>query len=128
MKFFSRSKDGGPQSTVHAFWLCEIKSLFSIALLRFSDGSRDAYHSHAFDSISWVCGRLREHHLGTGRVDHHKTSLWPVMTLRETMHKVVSQGTTWVFTLRGPWAKTWLEFDPKSGLMVTLKHGREVVA
>ena len=49
---FKASKDGGPDSTVWMYGI-EVKWLFSILLLRFEDGSRDAYHSHAFDCVSW---------------------------------------------------------------------------
>ena len=61
MKLFSYGKDGGEESTVWGYWLCEFKSLFSVALLCFEDGSREAYHDHAFNSISWVLsGKLTE--------------------------------------------------------------------
>jgi hypothetical protein len=33
MNFLNKTKDGGPESTVWAYWLIEIKSLFSVALL-----------------------------------------------------------------------------------------------
>jgi hypothetical protein len=66
MKLLETTKDGGAESTVWAHWLIEIKSLFSVALLRFEDGTRDAFHSHAFGCVSWViCGRLeRRPHVG----------------------------------------------------------------
>mgnify|MGYP001575993171 CR=1 FL=1 len=54
MKLFYYGKDGGPESHVWGFWLIEAKSLFSIVLLRFENGTREAYHSHAFNSLSWV--------------------------------------------------------------------------
>lgn len=40
MKFLETTKGGGAESTVWAHWLIEIKSLFSIALLRFEDLAR----------------------------------------------------------------------------------------
>lgn len=133
MKFLSKGKDGGPESTVTGYWLIEVKWLFSIALLRFDSGSRDAYHSHAFNCLSWVLrGRLLEwFHAGAyggAYVARTLRSSWiPFITRRETFHRVVSQGTTWVFTLRGPWAKQWREFDPRTGEFSTLEDGRVVV-
>lgn len=132
MRFFDRAKDGGPESTVTGYWFCEIKGLFSVVLLRFDGGSRDSYHSHAFSSLNWVLrGRVVEY----SRITEYATSTstytpsWrPVRTLRSTFHKVVSFGTTWVFSLRGPWAKTWQEFDPRTGVRITLTDGRKVVA
>ena len=54
MKLCYVGKDGGPESTVWGFWLIEIKKLFSVALLCFENGSREAFHTHAFNSVSWV--------------------------------------------------------------------------
>jgi hypothetical protein len=127
VKFFKKAKDGGPESHVTGYWLCEIKSLFSVALLKFEDGSRDSYHDHAFNSISWVLfGLLVELHKDSFAL-MHPTSLRPVLTLKSKFHKVVSIGTTWVLTFRGPWSKTWQEFDPKTKEYVTLTEHRKVV-
>lgn len=127
MKFLHYGKDGGPESTVHGFWLIEIKSLLSIALLRFSDGSRESYHSHAFNSKSWVLsGKLREQHL-QGKEEVHRPSLRPVTTLKRTFHRVISEGVAWVFTVRGSWDKTWEEYDPITKKFRILKNGREIV-
>jgi hypothetical protein len=127
VKLLERSKDGGPESTVDAYWLFEVKRLCSVALLRFGAGSRDAYHSHAFHSASWVLrGRLREQ-LVDGRVRDYRPSLRPVLTLRSTFHRVFSYATSWVLTFRGPWSRTWREHDPRTGEDTTLTHGRRVV-
>jgi hypothetical protein len=124
MKLFYKGKDGGKESTVWGYWLVEIKSLFSIAVLRFEDGTRDAYHSHAFNCISWVLrGKLEEQHTN-GKIEFHTPGLKPVITKRETFHKVRSWGRTWVFTLRGPWADTWKEHV--QGQEHTLTHGRVI--
>ena len=126
MLLFYHGKDGGDESKVWGWWLIEIKALFSIALLRFENGSREAYHSHTFDSVSWVLkGRLEENHYRGGQ-DIHTRSLRPVITRRSTTHKVVSVGRTWVLTFRGPWASEWKEYIPGRGL-VTLTHGRREV-
>jgi len=127
MKLFKAGKDGGPKSTVTGYWLAEIKSLFSAVLLKFEDGSRDEYHSHAFDCVSWVLrGKVVEHMLD-GRTRTYGPSLRPVVTTRDTFHRVVSEGTTWVLSFRGPWAATWQEFIPKDNRFVTLRSGRQEV-
>ena len=124
MKLLQKCKDGGPESTVTGWFLVEAKKLLSVAVLRFSDGSREAYHSHAFNCISWVLrGRLEEVHLD-GHVVVHKPSWGPILTYRDTFHKVYSRGDTWVFTLRGPWVDEWREYLPNQGRFVTLTHGR----
>lgn len=127
MKLFHVAKDGGPKSNVTGFWLIEAKRLLSIALLRFADGSREEYHSHAFNSLSWVIsGHLHEQHL-SGKTEPHRPSLSPVTTRRSTFHRVFSLGNTWVLTIRGPWAKDWQEYSPKDQTFITMEHGRKVV-
>lgn len=127
MRFLSRSKDGGRQSNVDAFWLIELKNLLSVAVLRFRGRSREAYHSHAFRSLSWVIyGQLTEHLLDRSVVTH-TPSLRPVVTLRSTVHKVDSDGDTVVLTVRGPWSEYWWEFHPEAEIWAKLEHGRRVV-
>ena len=54
MKLFSKCKDGGKESPVDAYFLIECKGLFfSVALLKFNKGGREAYHTHAFDAYTW---------------------------------------------------------------------------
>jgi hypothetical protein len=128
MKFFSYEKDGGQESKVWGFFIAEIKSLFSVVLLHFKDGSREAFHSHAFNSKSWVLwGQLNEHMID-GSVNVYKPGLKPVITLREHFHMVKSVGSTFVVSFRGPWASTWHEFIPETGERLTLTHGRKIVA
>jgi hypothetical protein len=121
------TKDGGLESTVWAYWLIELKRWFSVALLRFEDGSRDAYHSHAFNCVSFVLrGKLVEKHMD-GAVVEHFPGPKPVMTYRDTFHQVSSEGRTWVLTFRGPWAATWQEYIPELREIVTLTNGRELM-
>ena len=131
MKFLSYGKDGGPESTVSGFWLIELKNWFSIVLLKFEDGSRDAFHSHAFHSVSWLLsGKLEE---VTPEIAYHDDynvndywpSLRPIITNRDTVHKVVSVNTSWVLSFRGPWADTWHEW--LQGKKITLTNGRKEV-
>lgn len=138
MKFLFKGKDGGPESNVTGYWLIEAKGLFSIVLLRFDEGSREAFHNHAFNAVSWVLkGWLDEHVLGIGkwlggRSEHTvkmTPSFKPVFTGRARMHKVYGMAhRTWVLSFRGPWADEWKEFLPKVKQFVTLTHGRKVVA
>lgn len=128
MKLFKKAKDGGPESHVTGFWLIEWKKLFSIVLLRFSDGSRDAYHSHAFNALSWIFkGKLLEYAPNERLIGYYTPSLIPVYTSRKRFHKVISHGNTWVLSFRGPWSKTWEEYIPSTNQSLTLTNGREVV-
>lgn len=130
MRLFHVGKDGGPESTVTGYWLVEMKRLFSVAILRFDDGTRDSYHSHAFNSWSWVLsGKLLERFKdGPYNPDvFHLPSIRPIHTLRTTFHRVRSFGTTWVLTFRGPWAKQWEEYNPFTNKKSTLEDGRVVV-
>ena len=42
MKILNIAKDGGPESNVTGYWLVESKRFFSIVLLKFDKGSREA--------------------------------------------------------------------------------------
>lgn len=122
------TKDGGELSHVWAYWLFAWKALCSIGLLRFEDGTREAFHSHAFDCVSWVLsGELEERHL-LGAIETHRPSWRPIITRRETFHQVHSNGRTWVLTLRGPWVNTWREWLPAESRAVLLTHGRREVS
>ena len=127
MTFFKLRKDGGPESHVWGYFLFELKRFATVVLLRFEDVTRDAYHTHAFDAVSWVLrGRLAERHLD-GRVVVHAPSLRPVLTYRETFHQVHSSGRSWVLSFRGPWVATWAEYLPAVRQHTLLRDGRRVV-
>lgn len=138
MNFFKHMKDGGKESKVDGYFLVEIKSLFSIVLLHFSDGSREAFHSHAFNAVSWVLrGKLVENILNDAWTHGanllgmcfavHLPDLIPIYTPRSRWHKVVSRGNTWVLSFRGPWENTWKEYLPLQQKVITLTHGRKMV-
>lgn len=128
MKLFSSGKDGGSKSTVTGFWLIEIKSLFSIVLLRFDAGSREAFHSHAFNAWTfWLWGSVDEHLLGGEVRRWSGPSLRPKFTPRTCFHKVFGVTTTYALSFRGPWSRTWKEYLPGTDEFVTLTHGRKVV-
>lgn len=135
MRLFQKSKDGGPESKVTGYFLCEFKSLFSVVLLRFDDGSRDAYHNHAFSAVSWVLrGRLMEYERVSQILDEavdycslYLPHVLPSWTPRRRFHRVVSTGTTWVLSFRGPWSKFWKEYIPAIGETITLTAGRKEI-
>lgn len=127
MRILFKKKDGGPYSKATGYWLIEWKRAFSIVLLRFDRGSRDAFHSHAFNAISWVLSGclLEQFRDRTWRL--HEAGWWPIRTPRETFHKVHGlEPRTWVLSFRGPWVDRWREDLPNRGL-VTLTHGRREV-
>lgn len=127
MKFFSKAKDGGKDSTVWGFWFVEIKSLFSIVLLCFEEGSREVFHSHAFNAFTWfIKGEVNEHHLD-GKILTCKPSFIPKYTPRSCFHKVFAKKRTWALSIRGPWQNTWQEFLPKKQKFITLTHNRKEV-
>lgn len=129
--FFKIRKDGGPESNVTGYWLIEWKKGFSIALLRFSKGSREAFHSHAFGSVSWVIkGALLEQRMmpdKTTKWAAFTPSLTPIYVAKDNLHKVHGMAdSTWALTFRGPWDDNWQE-KFEDGREVTLGHGRVVL-
>jgi hypothetical protein len=135
VKLFKHMKDGGPESKVDGWFLIEAKSLFSVVLLHFSHGSREAYHNHAFNATSWLLkGKLNEYSLTSDRdlrlaeTAYYTPSFTPIKTPRSKFHKVFSVGDTWAISFRGPWKDQWNEFLPKQQEFKTLTHGRKVVA
>lgn len=124
MRFFSKSPDGGKDSGVTGYFLIEIKSMFSIVLLKFNKGTRDAYHNHAFNAFTiWLTGEVYEHFLYSG------TKSWGAggfkYTRKSDFHKVEALRDSWALSFRGPWDKTWNEF--KNDKLVTLTNGRVVI-
>lgn len=119
-------KDGGPFSKVTC-WGIEIKSLFSILLCRFDKGSRDAFHTHAFNSYSFMIkGAISE--VFQESKDIFKIYECPcyIFTPKETFHKVSGiYKTNWILTFRGPWESTWKEINTEGKQILT--HGRKVI-
>lgn len=126
MKLFSYGKDGGAKSNVYGFWLIELKSLFSIVILKFDLGSREVFHNHAFNAVTWfIHGEIEEHHLD-GRVLNWKPSLIPKVTPKTCFHKVYGIKTTYAVSFRGSWNTTWKE--QRGNKTVTLKWGRQEIS
>jgi hypothetical protein len=110
-------------------WGLESKRFGSVLLLKFEEGTRDAFHTHAFNSVSWLlCGGLHETFYDDWRLFiRYRPSLRPIRTYRSTFHKVAGRGKrSWVITFRGPWADRWRESLPDRDIVLT--HGRKEVA
>lgn len=131
MKFLQKAPDGGVDSGVEGFFLFEIKPMFSVVLLHFKQGTREAFHSHAFNAVTWfVKGNVEERRIDPQNpekltVKRFGPSIKPKFTPRDNHHKVVSVGDTWGISLRGPWSDTWREY--RLGKFITLTHGRKIV-
>lgn len=131
IEIFKKSYDGGKDSGVTGYWLIEWKDVFSIVLLKFNEGSRDAYHSHAFNAYTWwLKGRVIEvcYDEETKKPSNYKAwtpSFKPKYTPKGCFHKIIASETSWALSIRGPWDKTWKEH--KDGETYTLTHGRNKV-
>ena len=127
MKLLQYGLDGGPKSNVHGFWFIEIKSLFSIVILRFGKGSRESFHSHAFNAWTWFLrGHVTEQHVDNLDLTW-KASWKPKYTPRECYHRVFAKEVTYALSFRGPWSKTWKEFNPTTQIERTYKSGRKII-
>ena len=127
MRTLEKAKDGGSESHVDAYFLIEKKNLFSIALLKFNPGGRGVFHTHAFNALTWFLkGNLVEEDVD-GDIYVYKRKIFPKYTPKSKNHIVKSVGTSWCFTIRGPWDKTWKEHDPIMDKTTTLTHGRKIV-
>ena len=117
--------DGGKGSGVTAFFLIEWKILFSIGILKFNEGTREAYHNHAFNALTWwVNGSVTEMKID-GQEKEYKASIVPKYTSRDNFHKVKAHKTTLALTFRGPWNDTWKEL--RKDKYITLTHGRKEI-
>lgn len=140
-KFFYKKYDGGKESGVIGYFLIEWKPVFSIGLLKFNKGSRENYHSHAFNALTWwLKGLVKECKLNAsfdkknnllnkyGDIENnYYPSLIPKYTTRSNIHKVFAFKDTWAITLRGSWKDTWKEFNPQTNKVITLTHGRQII-
>lgn len=127
MRFLHWGRDGGPKSSVMGFWIIEIKWLFSIVFIRFDGSTRENFHSHAFNALTWwLTGEVVEI-LKDGTTKSWRPSFWPKLTRRSCFHKVQPLRRTWALSIRGPWSKTWLEYNRGTQELTTLTNGRKVV-
>jgi hypothetical protein len=117
--------DGGKDSGVSAYFLMEWKILFSIGILHFRKGSREAYHNHAFNAFTWwLKGKVTEIKIN-GEEKYFEPSLKPKYTKKDNFHKVFAHEDTYALTFRGPWLDTWKEF--RENKYITLTHGRKKI-
>lgn len=127
IKLLTKCKDGGPESPVDAYFLIEWKSVFSVALLIFNKGKREAYHTHAFNALTWfIRGDLEEQQFGCP-LKKYKRSFLPKITKKDNLHRVKAYKDSWCITLRGPWQKTWTEYCEVNNRVTVLTHGRKIV-
>ena len=127
MRLLEKVKDGGPTSPVDAYFLLEIKNLFSVAVLKFNSGGREAFHTHAFNAITWfIKGELIEEDVD-GKFYTYIRKLIPKVTRREKNHRVSSIGDSWCLTIRGPWCKTWKEVNKETKEITTFTNGRKIL-
>lgn len=134
MKILKKCKDGGPDSPVDAYFLVEIKGLFSIALLKFNKGSREEFHTHAFDALTWfIKGDIVEEKMleisGAFWPEYHvyERSIKPKVTAKDNLHKVIAHEDSWCLTIRGKWQDTWTEYNQDTLVTTTLTHGRKIL-
>jgi hypothetical protein len=103
--------------------------VFSLVLLRFAKGTRDAYHEHAFNAWTlWLKGRVIEWEIFNGEQARWGRIYRAGMlkyTPRTMMHQIEALETSWALSLRGPWVNRWREW--RKGRFVTLTHGRKEV-
>lgn len=124
-RLFYKKPDGGNNSGVTAYFLIEWKILFSIGILHFKEGTREAYHNHAFNALTWwIKGKVTEIKIDKSEKDF-KPSLIPKYTSKDNFHKVKAHENTIAITLRGPWNDTWKEY--RKNKYVTLTHGRKEI-
>lgn len=124
-RFFYVKPDGGKSSGVTAFFLIEWKALFSIGILHFKKGTREAYHNHAFNALTWwLKGGVTEIMLD-GREKVFKPSFKPKYTSKDCFHKVKSHEDSYALTFRSNWKNTWEEV--RGNKNITLTHGRKEI-
>jgi hypothetical protein len=125
MRLFSWAKDGGPESPVDAFFLFESKRFGSVAILKFNEGGRETYHTHAFNALTWfIKGDLVEQDIN-GEYYIYERSFVPKITKRLKNHRVMAFQDSWCLTIRGPWADTWTEDTDTQHTVLT--HKRKIV-
>lgn len=128
MKWFFKSKDGGPESKVTGYWLVESKRFGSIVLLKFDRGSREVFHTHAFSAFSLVLKGWLHETMQDGSESLNYLAPSFVYTPKDRYHRVEGVGkVSWALSIRGPWDDTWKEFLPVEDKEITLTNGRVIV-
>ena len=121
-----KTPDGGINSGVTGYFLIEWKMFFSIGILHFNEGSREAFHSHAFNAFTfWLKGKVTEIKYPSNNKLYFSASLRPKYTPRTNFHKIVAHKDTYALTFRGPWVDYW--YEVKNNKRTTLTHGRKSI-
>jgi hypothetical protein len=125
MKLFKVAKDGGKESPVTGLFLIEWKEVFSIVLLRFGEGSRENYHSHAFNALTfWMpLSKVKECFPDGSSKEWRFGFKW---TPKNNMHKIETSRVSYALSIRGGWDKTWDEYNETTNSRITLSKGRKV--
>lgn len=127
IRLFYKKFDGGKESGVVGYFLVEWKPVCSIGLLSFSEGSRENYHSHSFNAITWWLTGKVEEETYKGDTKVFSPSIKPKITKRDKVHRVKGIKKTWALTFRGPWSKDgWYEVTP-DGQKIYMNHGRKII-
>lgn len=93
----------------------------------FKKGTRENYHSHAFNAYSfYIKGEVKEHHLDNEPITW-KPSFYPKYTPRTTFHKIYALQETWCLSFRGPWLDYWCEYSPRDKEYILLTKNRKIV-
>jgi len=126
MRFFEKVKDGGPHSPVDGYVLFEHKHILSIILLKFNTGSREEYHSHAFNAVSWfLSGETTEYEKQANGLETVRKSrsgmCLPHFTGKDLFHKYICHKPAWCLTVRGPWRDWWVDGNN------ILTHTRKII-
>jgi hypothetical protein len=125
-RLFFKKCDGGKESGVTGYFLIEWKPVFSVGILHFSEGSREAYHNHAFNALTfWLSGHVLEKKITGEETNYKGFSFFPKYTKRTNCHKVIGIKPSLALTVRGNWTKTWYEI--RDDIKLTLKHSRIIV-
>lgn len=127
MKLLSVAKDGGPESNVTGFFLVEIKSLFSIVFLKFAKGRRESFHSHAFNALTLYFDACVYEEFPDGGYKYWSDGWQFKTTPRGLMHRIYAFVDSYALSFRGPWKKTWQEYNPQTKQTITLMNGRKVL-
>lgn len=85
--------------------------------MKFNKGTREAYHKHVFDALTWwLWGSVIEHVFNENNEDNNKVEkinwcpwILPKYTPCDNLHKIEALETSYAISFRGPWKDTWYE-------------------
>jgi hypothetical protein len=126
-RFFFSKSDGGVESGVTAYCFFEWKIFFSIGILHFNPGSREDFHNHAFNAITfWISGSVVEEKFKNPISKVFSAGFRPKYTPRSNFHRIIAQNNgAYALTIRGPWLDYW--YEVKNNDIRILTHGRRIL-